>query len=207
MKDKKLTIPTLKRLPLYYNIAIRALERGENYISSAFIAEKLDIDATQVRKDIAVIGYVGKPKVGFHTKEFSSHLETFLEFSKKRNIILIGAGNLGIALAKYDGFSQYGLQIKAIFDKDPNKTGMKISGKEVISMAKMNNYIAKNSVEIAVLTIPAQFAQEVADELVAGGIKAIWNFAPVNLDLPKDVICWNQDLAASFITFVQLLND
>lgn len=207
MKDKKLTIPTLKRLPLYYNIAIRALARGENHISSAFIAEKLDIDATQVRKDIAVIGYVGKPKVGFDTKEFSSHLETFLEFSKKRNIILIGAGNLGIALAKYDGFSQYGLQIKAIFDKDPNKTGMKISGKEVISMAKMNNYIAKNSVEIAVLTIPAQFAQEVADELVAGGIKAIWNFAPVNLDLPKDVICWNQDLAASFITFVQLLND
>lgn len=207
MNGKKLTIPTLKRLPLYYNIAIRALVKGENYISSAFIAEKLDIDATQVRKDIAAIGYVGKPKVGFDTKEFSSHLETFLGFSKKRNIILIGAGNLGIALSKYDGFSQYGLQIKAIFDKDPHKIGMQISGKEVISMSEMENYIAKNNIQIAILTLPAQFAQEVADELVKSNIKAIWNFAPVNLDLPKDVICWDQDLAASFITFVQLLQD
>lgn len=207
MKDKKLTIPTLKRLPLYYNIAIRALARGENYISSAFIAEKLDIDATQVRKDIAAIGYVGKPKVGFDAKEFSAHLETFLGFSKERNIILIGAGNLGIALAKYDGFAQYGLQIKAIFDKDPHKIGMQISGKDVISMAEIKDYIAENAIQIAIMTLPAQFAQEVADELVASGIKAIWNFAPVNLNLPKDVICWNQDLAASFITFVQLLND
>jgi len=207
MKEKKLTIPTLKRLPLYYNIAIRALARGENYISSAFIAEKLDIDATQVRKDIATIGYVGKPKVGFDTKEFSTHLETFLGFSKERNIILIGAGNLGIALAKYDGFTQYGLQIKAIFDKDSRKIGMKILDKEVISVSEMKNFIVKNNIQIAVLTIPAQFAQEVADELVSVGIKAIWNFAPVNLDLPKDVICWNQDLAASFITFVQLLKD
>ena len=207
MKDKKLTIPTLKRLPLYYNIAIKALAGGESYISSAFIAEKLDIDATQVRKDIAAIGYVGKPKVGFDAKEFSSHLENFLGFSKKRNIILIGAGNLGIALAKYDGFTQYGLQMKAIFDKDPHKIGMQISGKEVISMAKMKNYIKENNIQIAILTLPSQFAQEVADELVACDIKAIWNFAPVNLDLPKDVICWNQDLAASFITFVQLLND
>lgn len=206
MKDKKLTIPTLKRLPLYYNIAIRALEIGEKYISSAFIAEKLDIDATQVRKDIAAIGYVGKPKVGFDTREFSSHLETFLGFSKERNIILVGAGNLGIALAKYDGFSQYGLQINAIFDNDPNKIGMQIFGKNVISMMKMENYISTNNVKIAVLTVPSQFAQEVSDELVASGIKAIWNFAPVNLNLPKDVICWNQDLAASFITFVQLLN-
>lgn len=207
MKEKKLTIPTLKRLPLYYNIAIRALARGENYISSAFIAEKLDIDATQVRKDIAAIGYVGKPKVGFDAKEFSSHLEDFLGFSKKRNIILIGAGNLGIALAKYDGFAQYGLEIKAIFDKDPHKIGMQISGKDVISMAEMKNYISKNDVQIAIMTLPAQFAQDVADELVASNIKAIWNFAPVNLNLPKDVICWNQDLAASFITFVQLLNE
>lgn len=207
MTGKKLTIPTLKRLPLYYNIAIRALSRGENYISSAFIAEKLDIDATQVRKDIAAIGYVGKPKLGFDTKEFSKHLEDFLGFSKERNIILIGAGNLGIALAKYDGFVQYGLKIKAIFDTDPHKIGMQIAGKDVIAMSDIKTYMKENDIQIAIMTIPAKFAQGVADELVSYGIKAIWNFAPVNLNLPKNVVCWNQDLAASFITFVQLIDN
>ena len=205
-EDKKLNIPTLKRLPLYYNIAVRALARGENYISSAFIAEKLDIDATQVRKDIAAIGYVGKPKVGFDAKEFSAHLEIFLGFSKERNVILIGAGNLGIALAKYDGFTQYGLSIKAIFDKDPEKIGTKIADKDVIDMNKLSEYIKEHDIKIAIITIPAQYAQKVADQLISNGVKAIWNFAPVNLNLPKEVICWNQDLAASFITFVQLLD-
>lgn len=207
MKEKKLNIPTLKRLPLYYNIAIRALERGEKYISSAFMAEKLDIDPTQVRKDIAAIGYVGKPKVGFDTKEFSLHLEDFLGFSKERKVILIGAGNLGIALAKYNGFAQYGLEIQAIFDKAPEKIETKIAGKDIISIDKLGEYVAQNNIKIAVITIPAQSAQNIADELVSHGIKAIWNFAPVNLNLPKDVICWNQDLAASFITFVQLLKN
>ncbi len=205
MKEKKLNIPTLKRLPLYYNIAVRALENGEKYISSAFMAEKLDIDSTQVRKDIAAIGYVGKPKVGFDTKEFSSHLENFLGFDKERKIILIGAGNLGNALAKYNGFSQYGLKIQAIFDTDPKKIGTKIADKDVISMEKIGEYIKEHNIKIAVITIPEHYAQETADEIVQHGIKAIWNFAPVNLDLPKEVLCWNQDLAASFITFVQLL--
>lgn len=205
MKGKKLTIPTLKRLPLYYSITKEALEKGESYISSAFIAEKLDIDATQVRKDIAAVGYVGRPKVGFDTKEFTLHLEKFLGFTKERNIILIGAGNLGIALAKYDGFAQYGLKIKVIFDKDPHKIGTKISDKDILPIEKLKEYIKQQNVEIAIMTIPAQSAQSVADELVANGIKAIWNFAPVNLDLPKDVLCWNQNLAASFITFVQLI--
>lgn len=205
MKKKKLTIPTLKRLPLYYNITKEALESGESYISSAFIAEKLDIDATQVRKDIAAVGYVGKPKVGFDTREFTLHLEKFLGFSKERNIILIGAGNLGIALAKYDGFSQYGLKIKAIFDNDPAKIGTKISEKDVLSIAALGEYVKRQHIEIAIITIPAQSAQKIADELVANDIKAIWNFAPINLNLPKDVLCWNQNLAASFITFVQLI--
>lgn len=207
MKDKKLNIPTLKRLPLYHNIAIRALENGESHISSAFMAEKLDIDPTQVRKDIAAIGYVGKPKVGFDTKEFSLHLEKFLGFSKDRKIILIGAGNLGIALAKYNGFGQYGLKIKAVFDKDNAKIGTKIAGKEVISMEKLGEYIKEHDIKIAIITTPEQYAQSVADEVVSHGIKAIWNFAPVNLNLPKEVLCSNQDLAASFITFVQLLQD
>lgn len=205
MKDKKLTIPTLRRLPLYYNIATRALASGESHISSAFIANKLNIDATQVRKDIAAIGYVGKPKLGLDTNEFSAHLKAFLGFEKERNIILIGAGNLGIALAKYDGFMQYGLNIKAIFDNDPHKIGMSISDKKVFSMGEIKSFIEQNDIEIAIMTVPSQFAQSTADELVTGGIKAIWNFAPVSLKLPDNVISWNQDLAASFITFVQLM--
>lgn len=205
MKEKKLTIPTLRRLPLYYNIAKKALDSGEDHISSAFIAEKLGIDATQVRKDIAAIGYTGKPKLGLETKEFTKHLKHFLGFNKERYIILVGAGNLGIALAKYDGFQKYGLKMKALFDNDPHKIGMKIADKEVHAMDKLEQYIKENNIEIAIMTVPERFAQSTADELCNAGIKAIWNFAPVNLDLPEGVISWNQDLAASFITFVQLM--
>ena len=202
---KKPTIPTLKRLPLYYNIAKRALNNGESHISSALIAQKLDIDPTQVRKDIASIGYTGKPKVGFDLKEFTEHLRLFLGFDKKREIILIGAGNLGVALAKYNGFAPYGLYIQAIFDSNPEKIGQKIVEKEILDIKNVKKYIIQNEIDIAILTIPVEFAQKTAEILVEAGIKGIWNFAPLNLNLPKHILCKNQELAASFITFSQLL--
>lgn len=205
MTEKKPTLPTLKRLPLYYNIAKRALNNGETYISSALIANQLNIDPTQVRKDIAAIGYTGKPKVGFDLKEFTGHLRLFLGFDKKREIILIGAGNLGVALARYNGFSPYGLYIQAIFDSNPDKIGQKIEGKEILDIKTVQDYITKNKIKIAILTIPTEHAQKTADTLVKAGITGIWNFAPVNLNLPKGILCKNQDLAASFITFAQLV--
>src|SRR3989339_1539234 len=196
--SKQISAPTLRRLPNYYNIICQAMEAGEKYISSATIAKMLDIDDTQVRKDIAATGYVGKPKVGFDLREFKIHLEEFLGFNHTKEAFLIGAGNLGIALAKYEGFKKYGLDILALFDADPHKIGLKIGKKEVFSLANLPEMIQKLNIQIAILAVPADVAQEVTDFLVNAGIKAIWNFAPANLKVPDDVLISNQDLAASF---------
>lgn len=203
--NKQVSIPTLRRLPNYYHILCKEYESGTKYISSGTIAKMLDIDDTQVRKDIAATGYVGKPKVGFDVADFKVHLEKFLGFNNTKEAFLIGAGNLGTALAKYEGFKKYGLEILALFDSDHNKTGGKIWNKEVFHISKLPDLAARMNIQIAILTVPAEPAQEIANFLIESGIKAIWNFAPANLKAPDDVIVWNQDLAASFITLSQLL--
>lgn len=205
--NKTISAPTLKRLPSYYNIICQALESGEKYISSATIAKSLDIDDTQVRKDIAITGYVGKPKVGFDVKEFKSHLEDYLGFNKTKEAFLVGAGNLGIALAKYDGFKKYGLEILALFDNDPLKIGVVVAEKEIFHLSKLPDLASRINIQLVILAVPAETAQKVANFLVDSGIKAIWNFAPVNLNVPEDVIVSNQDLGANFITFSLMLPD
>lgn len=203
--NKQISIPTLKRLPLYYNLICQASEKGEKYISSATIAGMINIDDTQVRKDIAATGYVGKPKVGFEVREFKVHLENFLGFNNTKEAFLVGAGNLGIALAKYEGFKKYGLEILALFDDNKSKIGMKVGNKEIFDVSKFPDLVSRMNISIAILTVPPEYAQKTADFLIDSGIKAIWNFAPVNLKTPDHVIVSNQDLAASFITLSQLL--
>ncbi len=205
MAKKRLSIPTLRRLPLYYNIVRHAVDMGEQYISSSNIADVLNIDPTQVRKDIAAIGYGGKPKIGFNTKELAEYLRTFLGFDKQRNIIIVGAGNLGIALAKYEGFANQGMKIKALFDVNPNMVGAHIAGKDILSMDELESYIKDNDIKIVILTVPAKAAQNVANKLFSYGIEAVWNFAPVNISHPRNVLVWNHDLVASFVTFLQLI--
>lgn len=204
---KQISIPTLKRLPSYYNIICEAANRGEKYISSATIAKMLIIDDTQVRKDIAVTGYVGKPKVGFDTFEFKSHLEEFLGLNNTRRAFLIGAGNLGIALAKYEGFRKYGLNILALFDNDPLKQGIKLANKEVYHISSLPLLLKELDVQMTILTVPYEQAQLVTDFLVESGVKAIWNFTTANLKVPFGVLVQNQDLASSFVTFSLMFSE
>lgn len=205
MNTKQIPIPTLRRLPNYYNILCSMLVENQKFVSSAKIALSLDIDDTQVRKDISATGYVGKPKVGFDVKELKEHLELFLGFKNLKPAFLIGAGNLGIALAKYDGFKKYGLHIAAIFDSNPDKIGIKISNKDVYSMSLLPQMIKEHNVKMAILTIPGEYAQDVTNFIVDAGIKAIWNFAPATLKVPEGIHICNQDLAASFITLSLML--
>ena len=205
MRERQLSIPTLKRLPLYCNIAQHALDTGKKLISSSEIADCLNIDSTQVRKDIAAIGYGGKPRVGFDSKELVKYIKKFLGLDKINSVILIGAGNLGIALARYKGFLLQGINITVLFDNDPKLIGSEIDGKRVLSVDELENYISENKIKIAILTVPASAAQEIADKLCSLGIKGIWNFAPFNIVHPKDVIVWNQDLVSNFITFMKFV--
>jgi redox-sensing transcriptional repressor len=198
--SKQISLPTLKRLPNYYYILCQAVESGEKYISSATMSKLLDIDDTQVRKDIAATGYVGKPKVGFDINDFKSHLECFLGLNESKEAFLIGAGNLGMAFARYEGFKKYGLKITALFDVDIHKIGSRVANKEIFHISKLPDLVNRMNVDIAILTVPAIQAQTIADVLVECGIKAIWNFAPAAISVPEGIIVSNQDLASSFVT-------
>ena len=190
----------INRLTLYHYI-LDTLREDEQFISSTRIAQLLNIDDSQVRKDLKYLDYSGKCRVGYEAKELKQIIEERLGFKQRRDAFIIGAGNLGSALAKYDSFKDYGLNILAMFDSDEKKIGTVINGKEVFDVAKVGNLVARLQVDIAILTVPKEFAQNAANCLAGAGIKYIWNFTPCILDVPKDVKVWNENLIGSFLQF------
>lgn len=190
----------INRLTLYHFI-LDNLKDDEPYISSTKIAQLLSIDDSQVRKDLKYLNYSGKCRVGYETKKLKHIIEDCLGFKQKRDAFIIGAGNLGSALAKYDSFKDYGLNILAMFDNDSRKIGTIINGKEVFDITKVGNLATRLGVDIAILTVPNECAQNAANYLAGAGIKYIWNFTPCVLDIPKDVKVWNENLIGSFLQF------
>ena len=191
----------VNRLTLYHFI-LDDLRDDEEYISSTKIAQLLKIDNSQVRKDLKYVDNQGKCRVGYNTKELKKIIEESLGFKKTKDAFVVGAGNLGSALAKYDGFKDDGLNILAMFDKDTKKTGTVINGKEVFDISKVSHLASKLGVEVAILTVPKENAQAAANYLAGAGIKYIWNFTTCVLDLPKDVKVWNENLIGSFLQFI-----
>ena len=143
----------------------------------------------------------GKCRVGYNVKDLKLAIEQTLGFQKPKDAFIIGAGNLGSALVKYDSFSNYGLNILAMFDNDPLKVGMSINNKEVYHIGKLENLVKTLNVDIAILTVPRQFAQDTALYLANSGIKYIWNFVPCILEVPSDVKVWNENLIGNFLQF------
>ncbi|NLA93398.1 MAG: redox-sensing transcriptional repressor Rex [Spirochaetales bacterium] len=193
-----ISIPTIKRFPSYLRLLRQYKGEGEQWVSATRLAEELGLTPIQVRKDMAGTGVEGKPKVGFEIDSLISAIICNLGWDTPTNAILIGAGHLGGALARYDGFASYGLHIVALFDVDPGKVGFTIGDKVVKAMDEMEKFIVKNEISFAVVAVPAEAGQELADYLVSVGIKAIWNFAPKDLRLPPEVVVERTDLATSF---------
>ncbi len=193
-----ISIPTIKRFPSYLRLLRQYKEDGEVWISATKLAGDLGLTAIQVRKDMAGTGVEGKPKVGFKIDELIRAITENLGWDNTTDAIIIGAGHLGVALARYEGFSTYGLRIVAAFEKDQNKVGLPIGRTFVRSMDELKVFVREKDIHIAVITVPADSAQEVADVLVDAGIKAIWNFAPKDLRLPSHVVLQRTDLATSF---------
>ena len=189
--------PTLARLPLYLRILKEMNRQGCEYASGAVVAKQLNLDPIVVRKDLAVTGVIGKPRLGFPVQSLLMGIEEFLGWSNTMDAVLVGAGSLGTALLGYDGFKQYGLSIVAVFDNNPRKVGKRSKGQLILPMSELGNVIRKLSVKLGILTVPAEHAQSVADEMVEGGVRGIWNFTPVRLKVPDDVILKREDLAAS----------
>lgn len=189
---------TLHRLPAYLRYLYQLSKQNVATVSSTTIAEGLNLNPVQVRKDIALVSSVaGKPKTGYVTEELIADLETFLGYDNTHDAILVGVGGLGKAFLGYGGFSNYGLNILAGFDSDEKLTGKYINGKPVYGMHKLASMVERLNIQIGIIAVPAAAAQDVADLMVKSGIKAIWNFASVHLNVAPDIALKNEDLAAS----------
>ena len=191
----------LSRLTLYHSILIEYIESGQETISSPQIALRLNIDDSQVRKDFKMLNNAGRCRVGYNVAELKDSIEDTLGFKKAKDAVIIGAGHLGLALAKYSGFNDYGLNILALFDNDPQKVDMTVNNKQIFHISKLSNLNKRLGVEMAILTVPRTCAQKTADFLVQSGIKYIWNFTPTVLKVPYSVKVWNENMIAGFLQF------
>ncbi len=200
MKDKQNSLiilkSTLSRLPSYYCIIEERQALGEEYISATTIAESLSINPVQVRKDIASIcSEPGRPKLGFKIGTLLNDLKMYLGYDHYDEAVLVGVGALGHVLMQYGGFANYGLGIVAGFDKTVRDKS--IADKPVLPVSKLVSFLRRTHIKIGIIAVPANEAQNAADLLAAGGVKAIWNFAPTTINLPDNILVKNENLAAS----------
>ena len=199
--------PTLKRLPGYLYYLEKVKEQGIINISAPVIGKDLKCDPTQVVKDLSVTGIKGKPRVGYNTYELIQALENFLGFNRTNEAFLVGAGNLGTALMAYQEHQSLGLKIIAAFDIDTEKIGKTVGGIHVLEYNKLFSLSSRLNVKIGILTTPNHAAQDVGEDLVNCGIKAIWNFTSANLDLPKEIIVQSTSMSAYAAVLLRRLND
>lgn len=179
--------PTIERLPLYMRCLAKQKDSGVDVVSSEELGRLLAITSVQIRKDLAYFGEFGRRGVGYDVEELLNQIASILGADRPRKMVLIGAGHLGQALANYDGFREQGFDITLVFDSDRSKVGGALAGQTVRHVEQMADILPKSNIDVAIITVPAQAAQKVADVLVQCGVRAIWNFAPVRLEVPNHV--------------------
>lgn len=186
----------LERLMKYYRFLSESTAAAPaGAVTSAQIARAVDVDPTQVRKDFGSIGLAGMGRVGYDVCEVCRAIRLALGFDRQYEAVLVGAGRLGSALMAYSGFARYGLQIVAAFENDQRRIGRKIAGCTIRSTMLMKSYVARSQIRLAILTTPAEVAQQMADRLVSAGVKAIWNFTPIRLTAPPGVLVRNEHIS------------
>jgi redox-sensing transcriptional repressor len=194
-ENTRLRRVVLERLMRYYRWLTESAGKKLKTVTSAQIAEALDIDPTQVRKDFGAIGILGMGRVGFEVCEVCRAIRFVLGFDQQYEAIVVGAGHLGSALAAYKGFASYGLDIVAVFDNDQQKIGSKVAGHPIKPMRGLKPFIRRHDIQLAILTTPAAVSQKLTDRLVSAGIKAIWNFTPTRVTVPPDVFVRNEHIS------------
>ena len=208
MKDRdKIPKATIERLPLYY----RCLDKMDTFedvdvVSSKDLGGKLDIPSTQVRKDLSYYGEFGRRGVGYNINELKKSVGKILGVDRIWPAILVGAGNLGRALVNHKSFTVMGFEITHVLDNDLDKIGNVINDRKVQSSQQMEKIVKENDIKLGVISVPTDAAQEVADQMVEAGIKAIWNFAPTRLYVPDDVEVKNEDLAVGIVSLIYNLS-
>src|SRR5688572_19138243 len=179
--------PAVRRLSLYLRQLEAFRKKDRRTISSKQLGESLGLTDAQVRKDFAYFGQFGHPGIGYRVDDLIAQVRKILGTDKTWNVLLIGAGNLGRALMAYRGFDAKGFRLVAVFDADASKVGKKASQFTIQSLAELNDTIAREQIRLAILAVPADAAQDVANQLIAAGIRGILNFAPVNITVPPNI--------------------
>lgn len=196
-EPRKFPHPSIRRLPSYLRLLRQLREEGAQKISCTRIAKELDLDSTQVRKDLALTGTTGRPRIGYELSPLIESIESFLGWHEVTDGFLVGSGSLGRALIGYDNFRTCGLNIVAAFDVTENKIGQEIFGRKIYHLDEMPALARTMNVRVGILTVPGPAAQEAANVMVASGLLGIWNFAPVKLDVPDSVLVENVELVSS----------
>ncbi len=209
MKKTETQVPmvVVKRLPRYYRYLSDLMNLGITRVSSADLSRKMGVTASQIRQDFNCFGDFGQQGYGYNVKHLHVKIGEILGLDKGYSLIIVGAGNLGHALANYTGIEKRGYQIIGIFDNDPNKIGTKIKNISVTDIEHLESFCKENKVNIAVLTLPKSEIQAVTKRLVDSGVKGFWNFSYTELDVPEDVAVENVHLSDSLMTLSYKITD
>ena len=199
MEGREISKAVITRLPRYYRYLGELLESGVERISSNELSARMKVTASQIRQDLNNFGGFGQQGYGYNVKYLYAEIGKILGIDRQHNLIIIGAGNLGQAIANYANFEKRGFMIKGMFDINPRLIGLVVRGIEIRGVDDLEQFIKDNNVQMAALTIPKTKAPEIADRLVQAGIKAIWNFAHVDLTVPEDVVVENVHLSESLM--------
>lgn len=189
--------PTIKRLSLYLQTLYLLKKEGQDIFSSEELGRRADVKANQIRKDLSYFGHFGRKGIGYSVQGLTREIEQIIGMHDSLSMIVVGLGHLGWALINYKIYADRGVRLQAIFDVDPNKVGKKVNNIPVYHVDEMPNFLLNNPIHIWVIVVPEREAQGVADLLIAGGVKGIWNFVPHTIKVPRTVWLVNEDLASS----------
>ena len=202
----KVPEPTLRRLPWYLSNIKLMKEKGEQYVSSTQISKEINIDASQIAKDLSYVNISGRTRVGYNIDALIEVLESFLGFTNMHKAFLFGVGSLGAALLRDSGLHHFGLEIVAAFDVNPELVGKDLNGIPIFHSDDFEAKMKEYDVNIGVLTVPINIAQEIRDKMVDGGIKAVWNFTPFRIRVPENIVVQNTSLYAHLAVMFNRLN-
>ena len=206
-KNKNISMAVIKILPKYYRYLDELMRNEVDRISSKELGEKIGFTASQIRQDLNCFGDFGQQGYGYNVTELYNQIKSILGLDRGYKAALVGAGNIGQAVSNYSRFEDLGFRIDAIFDANPKLIGMKIKDVEIRDIDEMKPILESEKIDIGIICVPRKNAQNVADDLIKGGVRAIWNFAPVDLIVPNHVKVENVHLSESLMTLIYLLNE
>lgn len=203
----RISMAVIRRLPKYQRYLQELIKNDIDRISSRELSVRIGFTASQIRQDLNNFGDFGQQGYGYNVKDLYNEINRILGLNKVYKTIIVGAGNLGQAIANYGNFEKLGFELQALFDKNPKVIGLKIRDIEILDIDLLEEFLSKNHIDIGVICTPREQAQKIADSMVRSGLTAIWNFAPLDLAVPSNVLVENVHLSESLLTLTYRMNE